>query len=123
MIYIREEDTERSRATTASVANAAVATVSRLGTHTHPVRLHGQHLPLTDGGGRDAGAPEGGGRGRCRGGERRDRRLARRPLAGPPRDRRRAAAGDRARGRGAAGPPERLRRLRPADRDGSLESA
>ena len=58
--------------------------------------------------------------GRDRGGQRGDRRLARsatRPTARAAEAAR--AAGDRARGRVAAGAPERLRRLRPADRHGS----
>src|SRR5918994_3134473 len=79
-----------------------------------PLRLHGQHLPLPDRGGRDAAAPaRAGPRGRGRGGQRRHRRLARGERARPPRDRGGARAGHRARGRGAAGRAGGLLGVRP----------
>jgi hypothetical protein len=61
--------------------------------HENPLRLHGQHLPLADGGGRDALArARGRAGGRVRDRQRGNGRLARRQPARRPRDRERAPA-------------------------------
>src|SRR5215217_7044611 len=84
--------------------------------------MHGQHLPLADRGGRDAApAARAGARGRDRGRQRGDGRLARRRPARPARHRGGAPARDRAGGVRPPGPAQRLRDVRPAARRRSRE--
>ena len=87
-----------------------------------PVRLHGQHLPFADGGGRHARArARGRTRARVRDRQRGHRLLAHGRPARPARDRGRLASRRHAGRRRAPGPPARLRGLRPAAGDGPRE--